>query len=69
MPLVGPTPPTNTCFLEPTRVHMPNSTSISSAILSQLTIMTTDRQTDRYTDRCTDTDREITIKLGRMRNE
>jgi len=32
--------PSNTWFLGPTRVHNPNGTSISSAVVAGLTIMT-----------------------------
>jgi len=38
-------PPSNTCFLGPTRVHNPNGISIRSAVFAGLTI---DRQTDMY---------------------
>jgi len=41
-------PPSNTWFLGPTRVHIPNDISIGSAIIAWLTIVT-DRQTDHAT--------------------
>jgi len=44
------TSPSNTCFLGPTRVHIPNGISIGSAVFARLTIVT-DRQTDRQTSR------------------
>jgi len=40
----------NTCFLALTRVHIPNGTSIGSAVLVGLTVVT-DRPADRQTDR------------------
>jgi len=43
----GSEPSFNTWFLEPTRVHNPNSISIGSAIFAGLMIMT-DRPTDRW---------------------
>jgi len=46
-------PPRNTCFLAPTRVHIPNGISIVSAVIAGLTIVT-DKPTDRHTDRQTD---------------
>jgi len=41
----GSEPPSNACFLGPTRVHNQNGVSISSAVFARLVIMT-DRQTD-----------------------
>jgi len=41
-------PPSNTCFLWPTRLHSTNGISIGSAVFAWLTIVT-DRQTDRQT--------------------
>jgi len=41
-------PQSNTCFLGPSRVHIPNSISIGSAVFAGLTIVT-DRQLDRLT--------------------
>ena len=40
-----PGPPSNTWFLQPTRVHKPKDISIGSAVFAGLTIVT-DRQTD-----------------------
>jgi len=46
-------PPSNTCFLEPTQVNIPNGISIGSAVFfSELTIVL-DRQTDIPRDRAT----------------
>ena len=44
----------NTRFLGPTRVCLPNGISSGSAVFAQLTRVTEDRQTDRQTDRRTD---------------
>jgi len=43
----GSGPPSNTWFLEPTRVHIPNGSTIGSTGRDRLT----NRQTDRPTDR------------------
>jgi len=45
-------PPSNTCFLGPARVQIPNGISISSAVFGGLTTVT-ERQTDRPTDHAT----------------
>jgi len=44
----GANVPSNTCFLVPTRVHIPNGISIGSAVSTGLTIVT-DRPTDHAT--------------------
>ena len=36
----GPEPPLTTLFLGPTRVHIPNRTSVSASILAQLMAVT-----------------------------
>jgi len=41
--------PSNTCFLKPTRVHIPNGISIGSAALQGFRSWQTDRQTDHAT--------------------
>ena len=46
-------PPSNKRFLGPTRLHIPNSISICSAVSAGLTNVS-DRQTDRQTDRETE---------------
>ena len=43
-------PPSNTCFLEPTQVHIPNGISVGSATFAGL-IIVTHRPTDQPTDR------------------
>jgi len=48
-----PGPPSNTWFLELTRVLNPNGISIGAAVFAEL-ISVTDRQTDRQTYRPTD---------------
>ena len=53
----GSAPPSNTWFLEPTRVHNPNGISIGSSVFAGLRAVT-DWQTVRETERAT---RSITI--------
>ena len=43
----GSGPPSNTWFLGPTRVHLPNGISIGSAVLQGSPSLQTERQTDR----------------------